>query len=394
MRAATTRKPGPRWRSLVLVFGVAIIVAACGGDDTADEPTAADDTLSDSDAADELANLSAAWENDPPELGLDPLDPPDDEIVMIDTSQYAQEPPYRIGFASQGPTNSWALTYDESLFYHAEQNYPDVEILYADANGDADKQVNDIEDLLVQQPDALIVTPLGAAVRGPVERAAAEGIPVVLCTGRVDTDAFVTRVDRDNRLNGTLTAEWVAKRIDYKGKIVMISGIAGVPTAEDRLGAAQAVFEQYPDIEILAHEYANWSPTEGKRVMESLLVAHDEIDAIWSDSGFLSGAVEAFEEAGREVPPLTGEPINGFLRVAQENRFDFAAVGYPPNHSTQCLDAAVETLQGEPQPSFINVDAAVFTHERVDEFYEPDCSDDLWVPSTLPESRLAELELC
>ncbi|MGH3666081.1 MAG: substrate-binding domain-containing protein [Egibacteraceae bacterium] len=403
-RAART----PWWRLLPLLAALAMIAAACGddGDTAADQPTpdaqeeaagddgAGEDEAAEGDAARELANVTAAWKNDPLALDLDPLEPPADDIVVNDTSQYAKDEPYRIAFASQGPTNSWALTYDESLFHHAEQNYPDLELLYADANGDADKQVNDIEDLLVQQPDALIVTPLGAAVQGSVERAAAQGVPVILCTGRVDTDAFVTRVDRDNRLNGTLTAEWIAKQIDYDGKIVMISGIAGVPTAEDRLAAASAVFEQYPDIEILGHEYANWSPTEGKRVMESLLVEHDEIDAVWSDSGFLSGAVEAFGEAGREIPPLTGEPVNGFLRVAAENDLKFAAVGYPPSHSTQCLDAAVETLQGEPQPSFINVDAAVFTQGELDQYYEPECSDDLWVPSELPERKLDELNLC
>ena len=399
MRSTATRTVQKRLKLLALTLTGALVLAACAGEESAETapdegPSDAADEPTDEQVAAELANLNAAWENDPQELGLDPIEPPADEIVLNDTSEFATEGPYKIAFASQGPTNSWALTYDQSLLYHAEQNYPDLEILYADANGDADQQVNDIEDLLVQGPDALIVTPLGAAITGSLERAAAEGVPVVLCTGRVDTDAFVTRIDRDNRLNGTLTAEWIAKEIDYEGQIVMISGIPGVPTAEDRLAAANAVFEQYPDIEILAHEYANWSPTEGKVVMEGLLVAHDNIDAVWSDSGFLSGAVEAFTEAGRDIPPLSAEPVNGFLRVAAENDLEFVAVGYPPDHSTACLDAAVDILEGEPQPSFINVDAEVFTHERLDDFYVPECGDDLWVPSTLPEDRLDELNLC
>ncbi len=389
-------------------FAGALLMTSCGAGDEAAEPApeedaaeedaaeegGAEDGQTDEQVAAELANLNAAWENDPQQLGLDPIAPPGDEIVLNDTSEFATDGPYTIAFASQGPTNSWALTYDQSLLYHAEENHPDVQILYADANGNADQQVNDIEDLLVQGPDALIVTPLGAAITGSLERAAAEGVPVVLCTGRVDTDAYVTRIDRDNRLNGALTAEWIAQQISYEGQIVMISGIAGVPTAEDRLEAANAVFEQYPDIEILAREYANWSPTEGKVVMEGLLVAHDNIDAVWSDSGFLSGAVEAFVEAGRDVPPLTAEPVNGFLRVAAENDLEFAAVGYPPDHSTACLDAAVEILQGEPQPSFINVDAEVFTEDQLDDFYAPACGDDLWVPATLPDDRLDDLNLC
>lgn len=402
----TAGSPGRRLMAVLAVL--ALVTSACSGGngdaapEDADAGTALEDGTQTEDAGDaeaaaeERANLVRAWEEDPAALGLDPLDPPDEPIEITDTSRFQKEGPYRIAFASQGPTNSWAQIYDQSFLHRAESEYgDDVEVLYADAGGDADKQVNDIEDLLVQQPDALIVTPLGAGVKGPIERAAAQDIPVILCTGRVDTDAYVTRVDRDNRLNGTLTAEWVADQIGGSGRIVMLSGIAGVPTAEDRLTAARGVFEQYPDIEVLAHEYTNWSPTEGKRVAESLLVAHPEIDAIWSDSGIQNiGVIEAFNEAGRDIPPMTAEPLNGFLARAAEHDVRFAAVGYPPGHSARCLDAAVETLRGIPQPTFINVDAAVFTDAELEDYYQPDCSDDLWVPTELPEEKLTELRLC
>jgi ribose transport system substrate-binding protein len=342
-----------------------------------------------------MANLRQAWEKDPGELGLPALEPPNDQITVVNTEKYKKDGPYKIAFASQGPTNSWAQIYDTALRARAEE-YGNVEVLYADAGGKADKQVNDIEDLLVQQPDALIVTPLGAAVKAPVERAAAQNIPVVLCTGRVDTNAFVTRVDRDNRLNGALTALWVGEQLKGKGNIIMLSGIAGVPTAEDRLASARQIFrEKYPGIKILAHEYTNWSPTEGKRVMEGLLVAHPKIDAIWSDSGIQDiGVIQAFTEARRPIPPMTAEPLNGFLKLAKQYKVSFMAVGYPPEHSARCLEAAVDALQGKPLPSFINVDAPLFTNEKIDEFVRANCSNDLWVPSDLPPAKLQELKLC
>ncbi|MDQ4058760.1 MAG: ABC transporter substrate-binding protein [Actinomycetota bacterium] len=348
-------------------------------------------------SAEEMANLEQAWSQDFKALGLQAQQPPTGDIEVVNTEKYEKEGPYRIAFASQGPTNSWALSYDETLNHAAETTYKDdvEEILYADANGDADKQVSDIEDLVAQQPDALIVTPLGSAVKAPIERAASQGIPVILCTGQVDTESYVTRVDRDNTLNGTLMAEWVAEQIDGKGDIIMLSGIPGVPTAVDRLAAARDVFKKYPDINILGHEYTNWSPTESKQVMESLLVKFPNVDAIWSDSGINDiGVIQAYREAGKDIPPMSGEPLNGFLRLAQEENVPFAAIGYPPYHSERCLQAAIDTLHGEPQPRFINVDAAVFTDERIGEFYMSECSDDLWVPPELPTSKLEELKLC
>ncbi len=396
-RAAGPGRQSAPARLLGLLALLAAIVGGCGGDTRGGGGGGGGETKSKGESAEETANVARAWEEDAKKIGLEPLTPPSDKVSVTDTAQLKKDGPYRIAFASQGPTNSWAVTYDETLKTAAKEKYGDQidKILYADANGDADKQVADIEDLVAQQPDALVVTPLGAAVKAPIERAASAGVPVVLCSGKVDTTSYVTRVDRDNTLNGTLMAEWVAKQIDNKGEIIMLSGIPGVPTAEDRLAAARKVFKKYPDIKVLAHEYTNWSPTESKGIVEGLLVKHKQIDAIWSDSGINNvGGIEAFREAKRSIPPMTGEPLNGFLRLASENDVSFAAVGYPPSHSGRCLQAAVETLQGKPQPTFINVDAPMFTDKEIGRYYRKECSDDLWVPTEFPPAKLKQLKLC
>jgi ribose transport system substrate-binding protein len=401
---------------VITVLTVSSLLAACSSSDSgssegstpAEAPasaapsdaasSAAEDAGTDTTTQEESANaLAAAWENDWAKAGLtNPgLTPTDAGIVEVDTSQYAKDAPYTIGFASQGPTNSWATVYDETLKAHADELGVTVE--YAGADGKEDKQVNDINDLLAKNVDALIVTPMGPAVKAPIERAAAQGIPVVLCTGIVDTTANVSRVDRDNRLNGALTAEWIAQQLGGEGKIIMLSGIAGVPTTETRKAGAEEAFALYPNIEILDKQYTNWSPTEGKQVMEQLLAKYgDEIDAIWSDSGLQDiGVIQAYNEAGKEIPPMTAEPINGFLKLAKENGVKFLAVGYPPTHSADCLDTAVAALQGEPVSSFVNVDVPVFTDAEVDDYVKTECSDDLWVPADLlSDELLASLKLC
>src|SRR5215216_430318 len=84
---------------------------------------------------------------------------------MYDTSAFAKEGPYRIALAAQGPTNSWATLFDEHARWYVEQLGTDVvsELLYADANGSADIQVPQVEDLLAQDPDVLILVPMGRA---------------------------------------------------------------------------------------------------------------------------------------------------------------------------------------------------------------------------------------
>src|SRR3954447_25307225 len=87
------------------------------------------------------------------------------EGTMADTSSFKKDGPYKIALAAQGPTNSWAALFDEHARYHVEQLGTGVvsDLLYADANGSADKQVPEVEDLLSQDPDVLILVPMGRA---------------------------------------------------------------------------------------------------------------------------------------------------------------------------------------------------------------------------------------
>lgn len=402
-------------RPFALLLALALTLAACASDDAADgddgEPEASEDTADDdADGADEDAGdddqadsgeqtdlLAQAYEEEPASLGLDPIELPDDapEIVEVDTSEYAVEGTPRIAFAIQAPEFSWPVTYNQAVEARKESEYPDIELNISPTGlEESDTQIGTIEDLLVQQPDALIVTPL-TDVAGPVERAAADGIPVIMCTGTVESDAYVTRVDRDNYLNGALGASWLARELDYEGQLVMLAGPAGVPTAEDRIEGAMSIFDSHPDIEVLELENTNWDAADGKSAMEAMLTRFDTIDAVWADgAGQSIGAIEAYKEAGRDIPPFASEPLNGFLRIADEEGMEFIAVGYPPAQSASCLDTAVDVLNGEPVPSFINVEVPLFTHEELDEWYRPNCIDDLWLPTPLSDEELVEEEYC
>src|SRR5258707_8774708 len=128
-----------------------------------------------------------------------------------DTSKFKKDGPYKLALASQGPTNSWATLFDAHARYEVSQLGKDVvsELLYADANGSADKQVPQVEDLLSQNPDALILVPMGAAaLSAPVERVMAAGVPVILCASTVDTDNFVTEIGTNLYRPGQTDAEW------------------------------------------------------------------------------------------------------------------------------------------------------------------------------------------
>ena len=177
--------------------------------------------------------------------------------------------------------------------------------------------------------------------------------------------------------------------------MAVLSGLAGVPTAEYQKAAALKVFETYPDIEVVTEQYTEWSPTVAKTVASNLVTQYPDLAGIWSDSGYGDlGVVQAYQEAGKPVPPMTGDAINAFLKAVQGTDVKFALSSFPPEQSMDCLDTAMSVLEGEPVLDKVYINSPSFTHEQIDEYVRPECTDNLFVPALLPDEELARLELC
>lgn len=321
---------------------------------------------------------------------------------MADTAQFVKEGPYRIALAAQGPTNSWATLFDAHARAYVEELGPDVvsELLYADANGNADVQVPQVEDLLSQDPDALILVPMGrAALSAPVERAMAQGVPVILCASGVETDNFVTEVGTNLFESGQTVSQWLVDALGGSGNIVEMNGIAGVDTSEIAAQGAASVWAENPGITVLDTQYGNWSTAEGKRIMEQWIAQYgEEIDGIRSNGAQMSqGIIEAYLEAGLPIPPIAGgEYNNGFLRLAKENNVQFGGWHYPNSMVRVCIDAAISTLRGEEVPRFIDFKdrmegTSTLTSDDIDTLYNPNWSDDVFGPVYLTDDQMREL---
>ena len=342
------------------------------------------------------AQIAKVWQTSAAKLGLHGLTPPKQKVCQVDTAKYKAGGTPTIAYASQGPTNSWAMEAD--YFVRDEAKKQGAKLIYASANGDAATQVNNIQDLLAQKPDLLMVQPMGSSVKGQVQQAARQNVPVVVCTGKLppDTSGVVSTVGRSYELQGTLWAEWMAKKIHGKGKIAILSGIAGVPTTEYQYQAAKKVFAKYPGIKVVTRQFTNWSPTEAKKVAAGLAVRYPDLDGIWTDSGVSeTGVIQAYQAAGKTIPPMTGDSSNAFLRSAKKaDNVSFAQSAYPPEQTRDCVDVAAKILKGQPVPSVKEIDSAVYTNADLDKYYRPKCSDNLWVPSGLSAAEMRKLKLC
>ena len=319
-----------------------------------------------------------------------------------DTTKFRKAGPYRIALAAQGTSNSWSALFDEHAYWYSEELGKGVisELLYADAQASADKQVPQVEDLLAQEPDALILVPMGAAaLTAPVERAMAQGVPVVLCASAVETDNFVTEVGTNLYASGAGLAKYLAEKLNGKGRVLMMTGIPGVSTSDVMEAGGKATFKKYSGIDLVDEQPGNWSTAEAKRIMETWLVKYgDSIDGIWSGGAQMSqGIVSAYLDKGMKIPPIGGgEYATGFLKQAVENDLKYGAWQYPNAIIVLCMDAAVNILRGRLVPRFIDfVDnlpgTGTFTDSEGKRYYNKKWSDDVFGPILFPDKRLEKL---
>lgn len=290
---------------------------------------------------------------------------------MVDTAEYKKDGPYTIGFSNASQADLWLVTFSQGVQFQAAQHKDVIKkFIMTDANSDPTKQIADIQDLVNQGIDLLIVNPATADALNPIlGRVMRQGIPVVTVGRRVEDDAnFVSFVTASDAALARGCATWVAEKLEGKGKIVLLPGLAGSSPAEARLAAAKEVFAQFPGIEILDTQYTGWSPANGKQIMSAIIQRFGkDIDGVWADSGLqASGSVEAFLNAGfkpEEIPLHTGGDMNGMYKAAVNNKFPFCGADYTPSMGIKAVDVAIDVLKGASVPKQVDVNFQIVVSE-------------------------------
>ncbi len=176
---------------------------------------------------------------------------------------------------------------------------PGFEVTVADAAQDNSKQVSQVENFITQQVNLLIISPNEAKpLTAVVKKAFDAGIPVIVLDRKVEGDAYTAFIGGDNVAIGKAAGEYYAKTLlPNGGKVVEISGLAGsTPAAERAEGFRQGI--DGSKIEIVATQSGEWLREKGQSVMDALLKANPDIDAVYAHNDPMAeGAYLAADQA-------------------------------------------------------------------------------------------------
>ena len=272
---------------------------------------------------------------------------------MVETQQYAVDGEGEVCLSNIAEDNGWRVQGMVTV-REVMETKDDMSLTYADAQGDDNQQIADIEGFIENGGcDVLIVAPYTAGALTPaVELACDAGLPTIVLATDVETDCYTTYVSSvGGYLWGWQAGRFIVEQTEPGASVLALRILPGVAELEWRWGAAVEAFRE-SDVEIVAMEFTEQDPTRTKQIVTDAIQRFGQIDAVWMDAGGAAiPTIEAFEDAGLEVPPIVGEDENGFLQAWIDK--DLTAIA-PVASNFQwrtAVEAAEDILDGAPVPS-------------------------------------------
>ena len=295
------------------------------------------------------------------------------EPNFVDTTQYAKEGPYTFCFSNAGVNNPWRVVGYNTMEAEVELHPEIEEWIHVDAEGNDEKQIADIQDLVASgNCDILIVSPNTTLALTPAVEAACEVLPVVVFDRGVQTDCPATFVQPiGGYAFGYTGAKFLADNLPDGAKVVALRILPGVDVLETRWAAAKDYFEKN-NIDVVEVQFGDGNNDKVKTIITDAIQKHGQIDGVWMDAGATAvAAIEAFEDAGAPYPVINGEDQQDFLVKWQEEGLTAIAPTFPTFQWRTAVIAALKVLQGEEVPDPWRLPQPAVTQENLDQFVQP-----------------------
>ncbi|HET9060287.1 MAG TPA: substrate-binding domain-containing protein, partial [Acidimicrobiales bacterium] len=158
-----------------------------------------------------------------------------------------------------------------------------------------------VNSTLASHPSALLIAPTDdVALFKPMDAYVKAGIPVIsVDTTLKDQSILTAAISSDNYQGGQAAAKAMAAAAHYKGAVAVINVEKGVSTTDLRQSGFLAQMKHYKNMQVVATEYDNDSPTTAESQARSLILAHKDLVGIFGTNLYSAeGAAKGVDAAG------------------------------------------------------------------------------------------------
>ena len=278
-------------------------------------------------------------------------------VAMVPAGAVAQDDGPVIGLSVKTITNDpFQAAWVEAAQAKVEELGGSAQLLVAGGQTAVASQSSQLEDLVTQQVDGIIVSPLdGSAVLPALQKAKDAGVPVFLVDQPIaagNEDLYETLIATDNVNAGRELATYLVTTMDDPElKVAIIEGAPGSVAGDDRLtGFMEGLASG--GIEPVASATGEWDNAKALAAMENILTANPDLQAVLSASDVMvDGILQALAGAGKDdvaVLAIDGSTvgIQGVLdgKLLADNTQDPMAMG------SMAAEFAIGMANGEIEP--------------------------------------------
>jgi simple sugar transport system substrate-binding protein len=283
-----------------------------------------------------------------------------------------------VGFSQVGAESDWRRANTDSIQSEAKKR--GIDLQFADAQGDQQKQINAIKSFINQGVDVIAFSPKTEdGWEQVLTQAKRARIPVILTDRRVnvsDESLYATFIGSDFVEEGRRAARWVVANTDVSQgtvKIAELSGTTGSAPEKDRAAGFREIIKNTEGYEIVWSQSGDFKRSEGKKKFEAFLSTPlaEQVTVLYAHNDDMAlGAIQAIKEKGvkpgSDIKIVSIDAVGAALKAIRAGELN-CSVECNPMLGPQLFDLIEKVVAGEEVPKRVEVQESVFTSENVTE---------------------------
>ncbi|CAK2988519.1 ribose-binding protein [Vibrio crassostreae] len=229
-------------------------------------------------------------------------------------------------------------------------------LIVLDSQNDPSKELSNIEDLTIRGVKAILINPTDSdAVSNAIRIANRSEIPVLTLDRGASRGDVVSHIASDNVIGGEMAGHFIMEKVGEKAKVIQLEGIAGTSAARERgEGFMNAV--NGSDLELLASQPADFDRTKGLNVMENLLAANPDVQAVFAQNDEMAlGALRAVQASGKEVMIVGFDGTDDGIAAVNRGLLGATVAQQPDLIGSLGIEMADKVLKGETVDEYVPV---------------------------------------
>lgn len=222
-------------------------------------------------------------------------------LPLVSCGGGKQEKKGRIAVVISTLNNPWFVVLGQTAVERCKQLGYDATLF--DSQNNPSKEAEHFDNIIASGYKAILFNPTdadGSAVNA--KSAAREGIPVFCMDREINVPgACVTQILSDNYSGCITLGEYFVDVMGRKGNYAEILGLVGDNNTWARSRGFHSVVDNFKNLKMVAQQNADFDQNKAMEVMESMMQAHPDIDAVFCGNDAMAmGAFQAVLAAGKE----------------------------------------------------------------------------------------------